>query len=321
MKQRQSNRGMALLIVLVVVALLTALLADLAFSTLVDMRLTETFRDSTRAYYLAKGGINAGRMILQADDNNYDALNEPWSIGVVNYPVADGSVTIRIEDQDGKLAINGMVQGNNPQVVMIDRFYRFLVDMDLGDRGNPAELTAALIDWLDQGDQPYTAIHTDGLNLPVGGAEDSYYQSLPQPYPCKNGPLETLEELTLIKGFTPEIVKLISPHLSVANTVQININTASAAVLMSLDLTIDRDVAQAIIDYREAEPIKDISQLEDVIPPQNYAVLKTLANLQQLGTTSRGYRIESTAMVNDGMRRLVANIDKQGNKLLFLKVN
>ena len=46
-KRRQ--RGMALLLVLVVVALLTSLLTDLAYSTLVDMRLTETFRDSTRA--------------------------------------------------------------------------------------------------------------------------------------------------------------------------------------------------------------------------------------------------------------------------------
>ncbi len=322
MKQRRGNRGMALLIVLVVVAMLTALLSDLAFSTLVDMRLTETFRDSTRAYYLAKGGVNAGRMILQADTNSYDALSELWSRGVVNYPVADGaSITIQIEDQDGKLAINGMVSGNNPQVVMIDRFYRFLVAMDLADRGDPAELTAALIDWLDEGGDPYTEIHTDGQNIPVAGAEDIYYQGLKEPYHCKNGPLETLQELSLVKGFTPEIVKLISPQLTVNNSVKVNINTASAEVLMSLDLLIDRDVAQAIIDYRETEPIKTVTQLEDVLAPQYYTVLKTLANLEQLGTTSRGYRIESSAMVNDGTRRLVADVDKQGNKLLLFKVN
>ncbi len=47
MKGRRGNRGMALLLVLVIVALLTSLLTDLAFSTMVDMRLTETFRDST----------------------------------------------------------------------------------------------------------------------------------------------------------------------------------------------------------------------------------------------------------------------------------
>lgn len=322
MKPRRGNRGMALLIVLVVVAMLTALLSDLAFSTLVDMRLTETFRDSTRAYYLAKGGINAGRMILQADTNSYDTLNELWSRGVVNYPVADGSsISIQIEDQDGKLAINGMVSGNNPQVITIDRFYRFLVAMDLGDRGDPAELTAALIDWLDTGGDPYTEIHTDGQSIPVAGAEDVYYQDLKEPYHCKNGPLETLEELSLVKGFTPEIVKLISPHLAINKTVKINVNTASAEVLMSLDLQISREVAQTIIDYRETEPIKTVAQLEDVIAPQFYAVLKTLANLEQLGTTSRGYRIESSALINDGSRRLVADIDKQGNKLLYFKVN
>ena len=56
MKQERKNRGMALLVVLVIIALLTSVLTELAFSTLVDLRLAETFRDSTRAYYLAKGG-------------------------------------------------------------------------------------------------------------------------------------------------------------------------------------------------------------------------------------------------------------------------
>lgn len=328
MNGRRGNRGMALLLVLVVIALLTSMLTDLAFSTLVDMRLTETFRDSTRSYYLAKGGVNAGRMLLQSDTNNYDALNEFWSQGIINYPVADGySVTIQIQDQDGKLAINSMVTGDNPQTVMIDRFYRFLLAMELEDKipaadlTDPAELTAALIDWLDIGDAPYTEIRTDGLSLPTAGAEEFYYRSLSKPYGCKNGPLETLEELSLIKGFTPEIVKMISPHLTVNKTTKINVNTASAEVLMSLNLQISRDVAENIIEYRQTEPIKDFSQLEDVLAPQSYVVLKTLANLDQVSTTSRGYRIESSAQVNDGSRRLVAEIDKQGNKLLFFKVN
>ena len=52
----RNQRGAVLLLVLVVVALLSALLTDWAFSTLVDLRLTETFRDSNRAYYLARGG-------------------------------------------------------------------------------------------------------------------------------------------------------------------------------------------------------------------------------------------------------------------------
>ena len=312
---------MALLLVLVIVALLTSLLTELSFSTMVDMHLTETFRDSTRAYYLAKGGVNAGRMILQADNNNYDSLDETWSNGVINYPVGEGSVTILIEDLDGKLDINGMVVGNNPQAIVTDRFYRLLVAIGLDKLADPAELTAALIDWMDTGDDPYTEIHTDGQSLPVSGAEDIYYQSLSQPYRCKNGPLETLQELSLVKGFTPEIVKRVSPHLAVNGTLAININTASAEVLMSLDLQISRDTAEAIIDYRQTEPVKSVAQLETILAPEDYVVLKTLANIGQLGTKSHTYRVESYAMVNDGSRRLMAEIDKRNNKLLFFKVN
>ena len=321
MNGNRGKRGMALLLVLMIVALMTSLLTDLAFSTMVDMRLTETFRDSTRAYYLAKGGINAGRMILQADSNRYDSLEESWSKGVINYPVGEGSVTIRIEDQDGKLSLNSMVNGNNPQTTMTDRFYRLLVVMELDNLADPAELTAALIDWIDTGDDPYAEIHTDGQSLPVSGAEDIYYQSQAQPYKSKNGPLETLQELSLIKGFTPEVIKQISPHLAVNGSVAVNINTASAEVLMALDLQISDDTAQAIVDYRKTKPIKSIAQLEESLAPEIYIVLKTLANQDLLATESRTYRIESSAQVNDGSRRLMAEVDKKSNKLLFFKVN
>ena len=312
---------MALLLVLVVVALLTSVLTDLAYSTLVDMRLTETFRDSTKAYYLAKGGINAGRMILQEDRNSYDGRDETWSKGIANYPVGDGSVTIDIEDQGGKIALNALVSNNNPQAVMTDRFYRLLVVLELEDRADPAELTASLIDWLDSGDTPFAEIRTDEVNIPVAGAEDPYYQSLPQPYPCKNGALETLQELSLVKGFTPDIIRALQPHVTVNGTMQININTASQEVLMSLDQEITASIAESIVEYRKQEPIVSIVQLEDLLHPQAYAILKTFANLKQLGTTSNIYRIQASAAVNDGQRRLVADVDKNDSRLLYFKVN
>ena len=67
MNPLNNQDGMALLLVLVIVTLLSALLIDFSFSTLVDLRATETFRDRTKAYYLARGGVEAARMILQQD--------------------------------------------------------------------------------------------------------------------------------------------------------------------------------------------------------------------------------------------------------------
>lgn len=312
---------MALLVVLVVIALLTALLTELSFSTLVDLRLTETFRDTTRAYYLAKGGVNAGRMIIQDDRNGYDGFDELWSQGVINYPVGDGAVTVQIEDQDGKLGINALVSDNTPSTLMVDRFYRLFTSLGLDNHGDPAELTAALIDWLDSGDTPYQAILTDGAEIPVAGAERTYYQGLTQPYAVKNGRLETLEELSLVKGFTPEVVRRVLPHVSLHDQTMVNINTASAEVLMALDLEIDNAVVDELIRYRRETPIESLDQLEEVVPTVAYSTLKTLGNLKHLGTLSGRYRIEAEAVVNDGRRRLAAEVDKQGNQLLFFKVN
>jgi general secretion pathway protein K len=260
-------------------------------------------------------------MIIQDDHNGYDSLDEFWNQGVINYPVGDGAVTVRIYDQDGKLGINALVNGNTPTTLMVDRFYRLFIALDLENFADPAELTAALIDWLDSGDTPYQVVLTDGADIPVAGAETAYYQGLSQPYPIKNGRLETLEELTLIKGFTPEVLRRVLPHVGLHDQTMVNINTASAEVLMSLDLEIDTGVAEELIQYRRETPIERLEQLEDEIPTVAYSALKTLGNLTHLGVRSSRYRIEADAMVNDGQRRLLAEVDKQGNQLLFFKVN
>ncbi|MBW2186516.1 MAG: hypothetical protein JRG71_09015, partial [Deltaproteobacteria bacterium] len=48
MRSLGNENGVALLLVLAITALLAALLSQLSFSTLVDLRLTETYRDTTR---------------------------------------------------------------------------------------------------------------------------------------------------------------------------------------------------------------------------------------------------------------------------------
>lgn len=321
-RRGKGERGMALLIVLAVVALLTTLLVEFAYSTLVELRLTETFRDSTQAYYLAKGGVNAGTMLLRQDRNQYDSLNEMWNQGVSNYPVGEGFLSIRITDMGGRLAINSLVEGNSPQTVMVDRFFRLFSTLDLGEnQASPAELTAALIDWLDSGDDPYGEVRVDGQVLPVAGAEASYYQGLSRPYPCKNGTLHSLDELALIKGFTPDVIRRVKPFLAVNGEELVNINTAAREVLMTLDPLIDDEKARKIIEYRTATPITSVTVLESILPADAYSALRTLETLDQLGVTSAIYRIEADALVNDGRRRMLAEVEKESGSLLYLKVD
>ena len=57
------------------------------------------------------------------------------------------------------------------------------------------DVANSILDWLDPDDTPRS-----------DGAEDDYYSSLPNPYHCKNGPLDSLEELLLVKGVTPHML-------------------------------------------------------------------------------------------------------------------
>lgn len=315
------EKGVALLVVLVIVTLLTALTIELSFSTLVDLRLAETFRDRTRAYYLARGGVTAGRMFLQKDVNAYDSLHEMWAQAISNYPVAEGTVSIAIQDLNGRLAINELIKNNTPQAFVVDRFYRFFLALGIEHLADPAELTAALIDWVDEDDIPYRVIQTDNLNIPVAGAENPSYQSEVPPSSCKNAPLETIEELLLVRGFSRELMTIVAPYLTINGDSRINVNTASDKVLMALDSLITQEVADLMMNWRQQAPIEKISDLEEILPGKVYSVLKTLANQNRLVTNSNFYRITSAARIVDGTRSIIAEVDKRSNTLLLIKVN
>jgi len=61
--------------------------------------------------------------------------------------------------------------------------------------GMTTELAAAIVDWRDP-----------DSNVTSGGAESEYYLMLADPYECKNGPLETVEELFLVRDASKEIL-------------------------------------------------------------------------------------------------------------------
>lgn len=301
-----NQRGMVLLMVLAVIALLSALLSEFAFSTLVDLRLAETFRDSTRAEYLARGGIAAGRMLLQTDRNGFDARvpSELWSNGIQNYPVAEGDISISIDDLDGKLLLNKLVdlQGN-PSPLYRERFIRLCYELALD---NPEALADALVDWIDPDHDPNPA-----------GAEDSDYLRLQPAYEASDGPLQDVDELRLVRGFTAKIVNQLRPHVSVFGSGQLNINTASAEVLRCWDADSSQEI-ENLISSRTGNPFQKLEELQDSIGLEAFTALNR--NLD-LTVTSTYYLISSQGRVNNGSRRLTAVVDKSKDTLLWQKVN
>lgn len=306
----KNEKGMVLLVVLMIITLLAVLLTEFSFSTLVDLRLTETFRDSTRAYYLARGGVTVGRMFLKMDTNGYDAPHDPaelWSQGLPSYPVGGGFVSIQVEDLGGKLALNRLVNATGPVEVEKNRFMLLCELLDLAE---PQILTDSLIDWLDADDEPRT-----------DGAESGYYLQQETAYPAKNAKLETLAELELVRGFTPEVRQKLEPHVTLYGNDKLNVNSVSPEVLAAVfaagdtvSLSEAESAAEVVIAQRDELPIKRQDELD---------LLKDLPELKDLGyivNTYLGFQsgyfmIRSDAEVNDGVRSVTALVDKQDRLL------
>ncbi len=58
------HRGVALILVLTTVAILTAIGVDFSYSSRVSLKLAENLRDETRAYYMARSAVNLSRLLL-----------------------------------------------------------------------------------------------------------------------------------------------------------------------------------------------------------------------------------------------------------------
>jgi len=306
MSRRHNERGAVLLLVLLVIALLAAILTDWAFSTLVDLRLTETFRDGNRAYYLARGGIEVGRQLLREDRNDYDAPGEMWEVGVPAYPLEDNAtVTVEIRDEDGRINLNQIVDaiGESPNPLRRDRLRRLLIALDVTD---PEPLLDALIDWIDRND-----------TVSPRGAESPWYQGQQPPGAAKNGPLDTVDELRLVAGFTPELVAKLTPYVTVSGGERLNLNTASAEVLAAWDPDVDTYAVQRLIERRSEKPFRSLAEVQEVLGLDLYSALN---RNYDIAVRSDHYRILATAEVGDGVRRVEALVDKPGDRLRLRRI-
>ena len=310
----RNQNGMALLLVLVIVTLLSALVIEFSFSTLVDLRATETFRDRTKAYYLARGGIKAARTILQEDKNDFDHPSEFWGHPLVNIPAGDGDVSITITDLTGRLNINYVADDRGNPLSGYHRFVALCEEILLLDQAQSQELADSLVYWFNKDKTKTTP-------------DDAHYASLHPPYRRRGEKLTTLAELQLVKGFDSQRFEDLKPYIRVVGDEQINLNTAPAAVLYAwqfsaaaenIEIIFDRQDIAALLDYRQQGPYRTIPDLSLAAGIGERWAAAWMQN--SVKVTGSIYQVISRGRINQGTRQAQAIVDKNGNKLLSFKV-
>ncbi|MBF8260230.1 MAG: Type II secretion system protein K [Actinobacteria bacterium] len=258
----RNDSGVALLVTLLVLVLIVALAMEIFHVGARAAQSGAYGRDSVRSALLAEGGAAAAKIALRQDakDNQYDTLDEIWSRPVPPIELGEGVVAVTVEDEERKLNLNKLIlaNGNAPDEQRLAVFRKLLSII-----GIEQSVADAVVDWLDNDD-----------SARVGGAETSYYMSLPYPYRAKNDLFDTLDELRLVRGITKEAFEKIKPFVTVHSSGMVNINTAPKEILMALSAGQDASdggeissaTADQIIEYRKETPFQKTKDIGSVNP-------------------------------------------------------
>jgi general secretion pathway protein K len=307
---RAGERGIALLVTLLILVLVVAL-ANEIFRLGARAAQTSAYgRDSIRCGLLAQAGTGAARVALRQDarDNDFDTLDEIWSREAPPFELGDGAIRVTVEDEERKLNLNLLVlqNGNAVDENRLGQFRLLLTQLGL----DPS-LADAVVDWLDNDDSPR-----------VGGAESSYYEALPFPYKAKNDLFDSIDELRLVRGFTPEIFEKLRPFVTVTSSGKVNINTAPKEVLMSLSAgeiaaeagQIDAAAADQLMAYRLQHPFRKPEDIGNVSPFFLDLYKKTrLRDLIDVRSTM--FHVRSSGEVGDTVRTIDAIGIRSGNEV------
>lgn len=252
---------MALLLTIVTVSLLVAVTIQYHKTTWQQFLVSNHYKVGTQLEAIADSGINIALALLEQDgkDNQIDSLVESWAtVARENFEAVfpAGQLQLNVVDLSGRLPINSLVQSDagNPNNTQ-DDFRLMLKQLLLSgafaieEETEAQGIVDALVDWIDEDDQ-----ETDY------GAETSYYRSLEIPYSCRNGPVEHIEELLLVKGITPVLLfgsetgsGLVDFLTVMESDGKININTAPLPVIKSFDPLISDELLDKLNEFRQDE--------------------------------------------------------------------
>ena len=227
------QRGVALLVALLVVALAAVLIAGLLDRGELAAARTRNQLRSAQADAYALGLEDYAARVLQQDANgndDVDASGDAWSVPLPPTPVPGGEITATMSDLDGRFNLNNLNPAWNAtqSVVWQHKFEQLLVALKLDPN-----LAKVVRDWMS------TSAGND--------TGDQFYLAQPVPYRSAKREFVHVSELRLLKGVSGEVYAQLAPYVSAlpAGTT-INVNTASVPVLMTLNPNMTQQAAQAL---------------------------------------------------------------------------
>lgn len=252
----KDTRGVALILVLWVMVVLILLAAGIAMMARTETGIARNQANTTRALWAARAGAHGAIDKLQAlvksqpiylGEDPYTVTSDDLALNLGDY-----RCTATIEDEAGRVNLNSATTETLTQLF------------------GSSDIADAIIGWRTTAGSSGTTVST----------ESEYYASQSPAYKCKSAPLETVQEVGLVKGVTADLlsetvssngsrplVDLLTVYdplkaVSTSTGGQVDIQSASRQSLQSsLGSTLNSQDVSAIVTYRSRHPFKSPAEI------------------------------------------------------------
>lgn len=311
---RTEKRGFVLIVVLCMVVMLSVLLLAFNRESRANLYAVDDFRKSAQALNCARAGVNIViAAVKDSADPHLDKSSKNLFSGEKAVALDQGECLIKVSEESGKLNVNFLSDKNGTLnrariehlLKLIDNLNKDGSDDSRIDYG----IVPSIIDWIDSDDEVTSLPFVKHKNR---GAESGYYGRSGLSYKCRNAPVETIEELLLVKGISPEAFERLRDHLTVYGDGKINVNSASGLTLASLSENMDAALAQVIIERRRLKPFENVAELRD-LPGMTDGLFYAISRTLTVDPKNRYYNVTVRGDV-DSLDRTVTAILRMNEK-------
>ena len=328
MVKKTTQSGAVLVIIVWILAILVLLAISVGRRTSIELRLVRYHLDRIQAFYLAKAGLERiYREKLNDKDTAIDTLDEPWSNKIKSnkepefkdFALGNGKFAVQydyyetkdkkqtfygMQDEQSKLNINKIIENSETQVInkRAGEFKKLLDSVLEGSAADSDSLVDTFIDWIDN----------DQDKRPQG--KEAYEKSVTP----KNAPLNRLEELLMIDGYTPAMIEQLERYITIYGDGLINVNTASQEVLEAVGFNENTLKAEDIMASRgDGVYVREIksSDTPSALGTDGILYIKSGADIDtsRLSVKSSVFKARSIGTVNNVIKKIttVIKIDSE----------
>ncbi|MBN8726618.1 MAG: general secretion pathway protein GspK [Xanthomonadales bacterium] len=227
------SRGVAFILVLWVIAMLSILLGSFSMIARTENLQSRHLFDTTKARYAAEAGLNLAIYELRKSDPALRWVGDgrPYTFGY-----GEAEIEVRITDDSGKVDLNAAAQSQNP-AMLVGLFTARGVE-----QADAEALADAIIDWVDD----------DDLSQP-NGAEIADYKAAGLSYGPKNALFDTVSELQQVLGMNYALYEKIEPSLTIySGRTDPSAAFASVETLQAMYPEASIEELQMLVEQRQA---------------------------------------------------------------------